>query len=120
MLLGVIDLSSAAGVLYVLLPSHAGLDYLTFLAIYAFACVLGIASNAPGGIGVFEATMLKTVAAPSQAALFASLLLFRVIYYLVPFVLALAALGAHESFLHWKSLREAMGRSAEDRDAAEG
>ena len=116
MLLGVIDLCSAAGVLYVLLPDHPGLDYLTFLSIYVFACVLGIASNAPGGIGVFEATMLKTVAAPSQTALLASLLLFRVVYYLGPFVLALAALGAHESFLHWRSLRDAMRRSAEERD----
>jgi uncharacterized membrane protein YbhN (UPF0104 family) len=116
MLLGVVDLCSAAGVLYVLLPHHPGLDYLTFLSIYVFACVLGIASNAPGGIGVFEATMLKTVSAPSEAALLASLLLFRVIYYLVPFVLALAALGAHESVLHWRSLRDAMRRSAEERE----
>ena len=118
MILGVVDLCSAAGVLYVLLPQHPGLDYLTFLSIYVFACVLGIASNAPGGIGVFEATMLKAVAAPSQSALLASLLLFRVIYYLGPFVLALAALGAHESVLHWRGLRDAMRRSAEEREAA--
>ena len=37
--------------------------------------------------------MLKTVPAHSEAELFAALLLFRVIYYLVPFILALALLG---------------------------
>jgi uncharacterized membrane protein YbhN (UPF0104 family) len=114
-ILGVIDLCAAAGVLYVLLPSHRGLDFFTFTATYVFACVLGIASNAPGGIGIFEAVMLKIVPTTSQEALLASLLLFRFIYYLVPFVLALAFLGAHEGFRHWRSLREAMRRSEEER-----
>jgi glycosyltransferase 2 family protein len=109
--LGVVDLCSAAGVLYVLLPSHRLLDFFTFAATYVFACVLGIASNAPGGIGVFEAAMIKVVPVTSEAELLASLLLFRVIYYLIPFVLALAFIGAHEAFRRWKSLREAMIRS---------
>lgn len=106
--LGVIDLCSAAGVLYVLLPEPRHLDFLTFASIYVFGCVLGIASHAPGGIGVFEATMLKFVPAPSQEALLASLLLFRIIYYLIPFILALALLGAAEGVRHWRSLRDAM------------
>jgi uncharacterized membrane protein YbhN (UPF0104 family) len=96
-----------------LLPNHAQFDYFTFAATYVFACILGVASNAPGGIGVFEAAMLKAVPV-SEEALLASLVLFRVIYYLVPFLFALAVLGAHESFRHWKSLREAMRRSEEE------
>ena len=112
-ILGVIDLCSAAGVLYVLLPTPRALDFFTFAAIYVFGCVLGIASHAPGGIGVFEATMLKFVPAPSQEALLASLLLFRIIYYLVPFIFALSLLGANESFRRWRSLRDAMRRMAE-------
>ncbi|HEY1735358.1 MAG TPA: lysylphosphatidylglycerol synthase domain-containing protein [Methylovirgula sp.] len=111
--LGLIDLCSAAGVLYALLPEPRHLDFLTFAAIYVFGCVLGIASHAPGGIGVFEATMLKFVPAPSQEALLASLLLFRIIYYIVPFVLALALLGAAEGFKHWDTLRDAMLRVRE-------
>ena len=116
--LGLVDLCAAAGVLFVLLPPPRAIDYLTFVTIYVFGSLLGIASNAPGGIGVFEATMLKTVPAPSEAALFASLLLFRIIYYLVPFVLALALLGAHESFKRWKVLRAAM--TGNDDDDPEG
>jgi hypothetical protein len=112
--LGVIDQYAAAGVLYVLLPSHAELDFFAFAATYAFACVLGVASNAPGGIGVFEAAMLKAVPVASEEALLASLVLFRVIYYLVPFLFALALLGAHESFRRWNSLREAMRGSEEE------
>src|ERR1700730_9431888 len=112
--LGVIDQCAAAGVLYVLLPGHAGLDFFTFAATYVFACILGVASNAPGGIGVFEAAMLKAVPVASEEALLASLVLFRVIYYLVPFLFALALLGAHESFRRWNSLREAMRGSEEE------
>ena len=112
--LGVIDQCAAAGVLYVLLPSHAELDFFAFAATYVFACILGVASNAPGGIGVFEAAMLKAVPVASEEALFASLVLFRVIYYLVPFLFALAFLGAHEGFHHWTSLREAMRGNEEE------
>ena len=106
--LGLIDLCAAAGVLYVLLAPPRLIDYITFVALYVLGSLLGIASNAPGGIGVFEATMLKTVPAHSEAELFAALLLFRVIYYLVPFILALALIGAHEAIRRWQSLRAAM------------
>ena len=108
MVLGVIDLCAAAAALYVLLPGHGHMDFFTFAATYVFACMLGIASHAPGGIGVFEVTMLKSLWSPSQEALLASLLLFRVIYYFIPFLLALAMLGANEGLRRWKSLRAAM------------
>ncbi len=85
---------------------HA-LGYLAFCALYSFAAMLGIASHSPGGLGVFEATMLKGVGGVSDQLL-ASLLMFRVIYYLIPFVLALALLGANEAMRRWRSLREAM------------
>ncbi len=117
LVLGVIDLCSAAGVLYVLLPEPHNVDFFTFAAVYVFACALGIASYAPGGIGVFEATMLKFLPVPSQEGLLASLLLFRIIYYLIPFVLAFALLGANEGNRRWSDLREAMRRAAGERDA---
>jgi uncharacterized membrane protein YbhN (UPF0104 family) len=116
MALGVMDLCSAAAVLYVLLPSHEGLDFFTFACVYVFACLLGIVSHAPGGIGVFEATMLKVLPAPSQEALLASLLMFRILYYVIPFVLALMLLGANEGGRRWDALREAMNRAQADRN----
>lgn len=112
-LLGVIDVSMGAAVLYTLLPAGHGVDFLTFAAIYSFACILGIASHAPGGIGVFDATMLKIMPAPSQEAMLASLLLFRILYYVVPFVLALALLGANEAVRRWRYLSETYTRGDE-------
>ena len=42
--------------------------------------MLGIASHSPGGLGVFEATMINGIGGSSEPLL-ASLLLFRAIYY---------------------------------------
>jgi uncharacterized membrane protein YbhN (UPF0104 family) len=108
--LGVVDVCAAAGALYVLLPKGHDVGYLTFSALYSFAAMLGIASHSPGGLGVFEATMLKGVGG-SPDKLLASLLLFRVIYYIVPFVLALALLGANEAVRRWRSLSEAIEKA---------
>ena len=105
--LGAVDVCSAAGALFVLLPKGHALGYMAFCSLYSFAAMLGIASHSPGGLGVFEATMLKGVGGSSEQLL-ASLLLFRAIYYLVPFLLALALLGANEAARRWRSLREAM------------
>ncbi len=80
----------------------------TFATLYSFASMLGIASHAPGGIGVFEATILQGVGGSSQDAVLASLLLFRGIYYAIPFIAAMAMLGGVEAVRRWRSLREAM------------
>lgn len=104
-LLGAVDLFFAAAALYVLLPEGHGLGFITFAGVYVFACLLGVASNAPGGIGAFEATILKTVPTPSVEALLAALVLFRIIYYFIPFVLAFALLGANEITRRWRRLR---------------
>lgn len=96
MCLGIVDVTAAAAVLYFLLPAGHGLSYETFLAIYVAAVMLGIASHAPGGIGVFEATMLLALSHLPREPLLGALLLFRLVYYLVPFILALACLGAYE------------------------
>ena len=79
-----------------LLPPGHGIGYETFLAVYVFAVMLGIASHAPGGLGVFEATILIALSSVPREAVLGALLLFRLCYYIAPFLLALALLGAYE------------------------
>ena len=95
-LLGAGDVCAAAMVLYVLLPAGHGIAFEAFLAIYVFACVVGIASHLPGGVGAFEATMLIGLAHLPREPVLGALLLFRLIYYILPFVIALAMLGLYE------------------------
>lgn len=113
--ISVVDICAAAGALYVLLPTGVDMGFLPFAAAYVFACVLGAVSHAPGGIGVFEATMLHAIPGAPQENLLAALLLFRVIYYFLPFVIALAMLGAGEVGRRWTSLREVVARIIEER-----
>ena len=56
--LGAIEMAAAIGALYVLMPAGAFPSFPAFSTLYIGAVLLGIASHAPGGIGVFEATML--------------------------------------------------------------
>jgi uncharacterized membrane protein YbhN (UPF0104 family) len=113
MTLGVIDICSASAALYVLLPKADRLGFPAFATLYSFAAMLGIASHAPGGLGVFEATILQGVGGDEDAVL-ASLLLFRGFYYAVPFVAAMTMLGGVEAVRRWRSLREAMLAARDD------
>jgi glycosyltransferase 2 family protein len=95
-LIGAGDVCAGAGVLFVLLPGGHNLSFETFLAVYIFAVMLGVASHAPGGLGVFEATILLALSNYPREPVLGALLLYRLCYYLVPFMIALAILGAYE------------------------
>ena len=110
MVVGIGDVCAAAATLYVLLPGDTAIGFTTFVAIYVLAAMLGIASNAPGGLGVFEATILLALSSLPRDQVLGSLLLFRVCYYLVPFVIALLMLGAYEVV---KRVRAGRSRRAE-------
>ncbi len=93
------DICFAALTLYLLLPSGQ-MEFAPFLGIFAAATMAGILSHVPGGVGVFETVILAALPAsiPVETAA-AALLLFRLIYFILPFVLALAVLAVYEALL---------------------
>jgi phosphatidylglycerol lysyltransferase len=94
------DLLCAAGVLYVLLPPQAAIGFAAFAGLYLVAISVGVISNVPGGVGVFESVLLFIFRAVPPDHLLGALLAYRVIYYFVPFTAALGLLGAHEMWAH--------------------
>ncbi len=99
MVVALFDSSMAALTLYVLLPPGAP-DFVTFLAIYATATMVGVLSHVPGGVGVFETVVMAAM--PKGTALgevAAALLMFRIIYYLIPFALAFVIVSLNEARL---------------------
>jgi glycosyltransferase 2 family protein len=64
--------------------------------IFVSATLLGFASHSPGGLGVFDAAMLVALWQYHREDLLAGLLLFRLLYYIVPFALSLLILGLRE------------------------
>jgi uncharacterized membrane protein YbhN (UPF0104 family) len=94
--IGIVDLSCCALAMYVLMPNEPHIAFVTLAVIFVAATLLGFASAAPGGIGVFDAAMLVALWQFDREDLLAGLLLFRLLYYIVPFALALAILGIRE------------------------
>jgi glycosyltransferase 2 family protein len=115
MLIGAVEVCAAGAACYILLPQGYGISYGGFLAAYVFACLLGVASHAPGGIGVFEATILLALPNVPSEQLLGSLLLFRLWYYIIPFVIALALLAGREILMRWRILKTDMAQ-ADDSD----
>jgi len=94
----VIDIAGLAAAAYVLLPGGLHADYPTVLGIAVVSLTLGIASSVPGGLGVFESSVLLLMAPPPHLAAptVGALVAFRAFYYLAPLMLGLATLGVVE------------------------
>ncbi len=88
----------ASAALYLLMPADVGVTYWHFVGIYVIGYVAGMMSQAPGGIGVFEAALLLMLpeAAPKEGVL-AAILAYRALYFLLPFVIALAMMSGSEA-----------------------
>jgi uncharacterized membrane protein YbhN (UPF0104 family) len=97
--IGIVDLACCAAAMYMLVPDEPNLGFVTVAVIFVAATLLGFASHAPGGLGVFDAAMLVALWQFDKEDLLAGLLLFRLLYYIVPFVLSLTVLGAREILL---------------------
>jgi phosphatidylglycerol lysyltransferase len=90
------DIAIASAALLVLLPSAAWHHYPDFLVAYVVAMVVALVTHSPGGLGVFEAVILVTLPEVDKPALVSALILYRVIYYWLPLLLAILFLGMHE------------------------
>lgn len=98
--IGLFDLGAAALAMYVLIPGELDIELSRLTAVFIAATLLGFASHAPAGIGLFDATILLGLGTDDKEPLLAALLIFRILYHLLPFVLALALFGATEL---WRS-----------------
>jgi hypothetical protein len=98
-LIGIADLACCALAMYVLLPDEPHIAFVTVAVIFVTATLLGFASAAPGGLGVFDAAMFVALWQYDRENLLAGLLLFRLLYYVVPFAIALIILGIREFLL---------------------
>ncbi len=95
-LLAAVDLTLATAALFVLVPGLSIAVFPVMLVGYLLAFLSGLLAHAPGGVGVFEAVMLLALPDVDRSALFAALLLFRLIYYLIPLAIGILVFAAHE------------------------
>jgi len=101
------DWALAGSVLYVLLPYSPNISYLGFLGIFLLAKIAGLLSQIPGGIGVFETVNLLLLSHNlSAGTVMASLLAYRIIYYLLPLAIAAILLGINELLQRKKGIAQ--------------
>jgi uncharacterized membrane protein YbhN (UPF0104 family) len=97
--IGIVDLGFCALAMYVLVPDEPNLGFVVVAVIFVSATLLGFASHSPGGLGVFDAAMLVGLWQMDKEDLLAGMLLFRLLYYIAPFVISVILLTLRELIL---------------------
>jgi uncharacterized membrane protein YbhN (UPF0104 family) len=108
--IGIFDLGFCALAMYMLVPNTPYLDFVSISVIFITATLLGFISHSPGGLGVFDAAMLIALSQYDKEELLAGLLIFRLLYYITPFTLALMILGMRELSLSLSGRRDVGNR----------
>src|ERR1700730_7952249 len=96
---GVVDLGFCALAMYLLMPLEPQIDFISLAVVFILATLLGFASHAPGSIGVFDAAMLVALPEFGREQLLATLVVFRILYFLIPFGIAISIMGTRELWL---------------------
>lgn len=115
--IGIIDLGFCALAMFILLPEEPHVGFIVVAVIFVSATLLGFASHSPGGLGVFDAAMLIGLWQFDKEELLAGMLLFRVLYYLVPFVLSVTLLTLREVIVGARNKRVQEALAALDEKA---
>jgi phosphatidylglycerol lysyltransferase len=109
-LVSTIDVVLSSLVLWVLLLGKVDIGFGAFLVVFVVAQVMGVISQVPGGIGVFESTFLWLMSdidvTEQHLVLIGALLLYRVVYYFVPLLLVGVSLICYEMYSRRKLLVE--------------
>ncbi len=98
--IGAADILLASLVLYFSLTPFINISFDVFMGVFIIAQVLGVFSQVPGGLGVFEGLFMYIIPGEhNQALLFGALIAYRIIYYLLPLLLSAVVLFSYEGYL---------------------
>lgn len=91
-----LEVAGAAAIIHFALPEAGHPGFLIVLGIFIASFSAGLISNAPGGIGVFEFVFLKAMPDIPKAEVLAALLMFRLLYLLIPLAMSCVVVVAFE------------------------
>jgi uncharacterized membrane protein YbhN (UPF0104 family) len=101
-----LELLGAAGIIYFALPETGNPGYFVVLAVFLASFSAALASNAPGGLGVFELIFIKAMPDIPPAQVLAALLVFRLFYLLIPLAFAVVVVLTFERSRLAQALRD--------------
>ena len=114
LLAGPLELLCAAAIIYFALPAGHNPGYLVVLGVFLASFSLALLSHAPGGLGVLEVTFIAALPDIPLNDVLAALIVFRVLYLLLPFALSLLVVLGFE----WGQWRRNRGGDGDPRPPA--
>ncbi len=93
-----VDLLISASVLYLVLPADAVVPFAIVLAALLVAIAVSLLTQVPGGLGVLEVILLSLLKSTVGDTVIASVLIFRLVYYVMPLMFGMLTLVAHEIY----------------------
>ena len=101
-----LELLGAAGIIYFALPADAGVSFFAVAGAFVASFSAALLSHAPGGLGVLEYVFVKVLPTLDRADVVAALLVFRLLYLIVPLVFAIAMVVLFERARLAETLRK--------------
>ncbi|WP_374830602.1 lysylphosphatidylglycerol synthase domain-containing protein [Paenochrobactrum pullorum] len=98
-----VELIGAAGIIYFALPEAGNPGFLIILGIFLVSFSAALISHAPGGLGVLELVFMTGLPDMDPADVLAALIVFRLLYLLIPFGLSLIVVLVFEKSQFSKS-----------------
>ena len=96
LLAGPLELIGASGIIYFALPAAANPGFVVVLGVFVASFSIALMSHAPGGLGVLEFMFLRAMPDAPQANVVAALLVFRLLYLILPLIFALIVVLDYE------------------------
>jgi uncharacterized membrane protein YbhN (UPF0104 family) len=90
------ELIGAAAIIYFALPREGSPTFFAVLTVFVASFSAALASNAPGGLGVFELLFIKAMPAVAPIKVLTALLVFRLFYLLLPLAFAVVIIVIFE------------------------
>ncbi len=93
-----VDLLISATALYLVLPGDTVVPFAVVLAAYLVGIAISLITQVPGGLGILELILLKLLQDSVGESVIASILIFRILYYVLPLMFGMIVLVAHEIY----------------------
>jgi glycosyltransferase 2 family protein len=108
-----LELMGAAGIIYFALPEAGNPGFFVVLGIFLASFSAALISHAPGGLGVLEFVFLKAIGDQiPQADVLAALIVFRLLYLLIPLAFGIVVVILFERSRLSETLRQRVAGKA--------
>lgn len=96
LIIGPLEILAAISIIYFALPAEGNPGFLIVAAVFLASFTVAQISHAPGGLGVLEVVFIKGLPEIDEVRVLAALLVFRLLYLLIPLIISIVVVIAFE------------------------